>query len=153
MVPSANPSSSPTPAAAGHATTLLTFRPGGALSATVSSAVVRITLQPFDVGLDWFAPGLGRAARAHVFDVILCLGRMANCYAGGLQNRLPATAVVGTMRTGKRLPALFRASSTRSATSLRTATTPAPPSSPSMASRPKKFPSFTTRSSFRQPAR
>ena len=97
-------------AAAGHATTLLTFRPGGALSATVSSAVARIALQPFDVGLDWFAPGLYRATRAHVFDVILCLGRMANSYAGGLQNRLPATAVVGTMRTGKRLPALFRAS-------------------------------------------
>ncbi len=97
-------------AAAGHATTLLTFRPGGALSATVSSAVARITLQPFDVGLDWFAPGLFRVARAQVCDVILCLGRMANCYAGGLQNRLPTTAVVATMRTGKRLPALFRAS-------------------------------------------
>ena len=97
-------------AAADHATTLLTFRPGGALSTTVPPAIARITLQPFDCGLDWFAPGLLRAAHTHAFDVILCMGRMANCYAGGLQNRLAATAVVGTMRTGKRLPALFRRS-------------------------------------------
>ena len=97
-------------AAADHATTLLTFRPGGALSTTVPPAIARITLQPFDCGLDWFAPGLLRTAHTHAFDVILCMGRMANCYAGGLQNRLAATAVVGTMRTGKRLPALFRRS-------------------------------------------
>ena len=42
--------------------------------------------------------------------VILCMGRMANCYAGGLQRRLPRTAVIATMRTGKRLPLLFRRS-------------------------------------------
>jgi glycosyltransferase involved in cell wall biosynthesis len=97
-------------AAAGHATTLLTFRPGGTLSATVSPSVARLILQPFDLGLDWFAPGLLRAARSQVFDIILCMGRMANCYAGRLQHRLPATSVLGTMRTGKPLPALFRSS-------------------------------------------
>ncbi|MBI5767071.1 MAG: glycosyltransferase [Verrucomicrobia bacterium] len=95
-------------AAAGHDATLLTFRPGGALAATVAPAAPHHILQPFDLGLDWFAPGLLRFARRSVYDVILCMGRMANCYAGGLQHRLPATAVVGTMRTGKALPALFR---------------------------------------------
>jgi glycosyltransferase involved in cell wall biosynthesis len=98
-------------AAAGHTVTLLTFRPGGKLDATVDRArVARIVLQPFDTGLDWFSPGLaGRVARLQP-DVILCMGRMANCYAGGLQRRLPRAAVVATMRTGKPLPRLFRRS-------------------------------------------
>jgi glycosyltransferase involved in cell wall biosynthesis len=38
------------------------------------------------------------------------MGRMANCYAGFLQHRLPQTAVIATMRTGKPLPFLFRRS-------------------------------------------
>ena len=38
------------------------------------------------------------------------MGRMANCYAGFLQQRHPRLAVVGTMRTGKPLPFLFRRS-------------------------------------------
>ena len=97
-------------AAAGHATTLLTFRPGGALTATVSPAVARITLQPFDLSLDWFAPGLFARAALLQPDVILCMGRMANCYAGGLQRRHPHAAVIATMRTGKKLPRLFRRS-------------------------------------------
>ena len=97
-------------AAAGHHTTLLTFRPGGALAATISPSVHRRVLQPFDLGLDWFTPGLANAARATTPDIILCMGRIANCYAGGLQQRLRATAVVGTMRTGKHLPSFYRAS-------------------------------------------
>ncbi len=95
---------------AGHATTLLTFRPGGALSSGVSSQVTRICLQPFDCGLDWFAPGLTAVARAAAFDLILCMGRMANCYAGRIQRACPTSTVIATMRTGKTLPALFRAS-------------------------------------------
>jgi glycosyltransferase involved in cell wall biosynthesis len=97
-------------AAAGHEATLLTFRPGGPLAATVSDHVHVHSLQPFDLGLDWFAPRLHRFARRQFFHTIVCMGRMANCYAGGLQTRLPGSAVVATMRTGKRLPALFRAS-------------------------------------------
>ena len=97
-------------AAAGHPTTLLTFRPAGPLAATVVPAVARIILQPVDTGLDWFAPGLPAAAAALQPEVILCMGRMANCYAGGLQRRLPASVVLATMRTGKPLPFLFRRS-------------------------------------------
>lgn len=97
-------------AAAGHATTLLTFRPGGALAATISPNVARITLQPFDLGFDWFAPGLRAKAARIAPDAILCMGRMANCYAGGLQRHLPRSAVIATMRTGKPLPLLFRRS-------------------------------------------
>jgi glycosyltransferase involved in cell wall biosynthesis len=97
-------------AAAGHDTTLLTFRPGGALAATVTTAVTRRVLQPVDTGLDWLAPRLYRIIAVAAPDIILCMGRMANCYAGGLQERFPATTVIATMRTGKKLPRLFRRS-------------------------------------------
>jgi glycosyltransferase involved in cell wall biosynthesis len=97
-------------ATSGHETTLLTFRPGGALDAAVAPRFARCVLQPFDIGLDWFAPRLYRTVAASRPDVILCMGRMANCYAGGLQERFPTTAVIATMRTGKSLPRLFRRS-------------------------------------------
>lgn len=97
-------------AAAGHAVTLLTFRPGGALEPTVARAVVREALQPFDLKLDWFAPGVSSRVRQLAPNVVLCMGRMANCYAGQLQLEHPATTVVATMRTGKKLPTLFQRS-------------------------------------------
>jgi glycosyltransferase involved in cell wall biosynthesis len=97
-------------AASGHDATLLTFRPGGALAATVAPGVRRLALQSFDTTLDWFAPRLSAAARRPAPDVILCLGRMANCYAGRLANHVPQARVVATMRTGKPLPWLFRRS-------------------------------------------
>ena len=92
-------------AAAGHPVTLLTFRPGGALSDSVAPAVGRLTLQPFDLGLDWYAPNLVAAARRQAPHLILCMGRMANCHAWRLGKVAP---VVATMRTGKSLPWLFR---------------------------------------------
>jgi glycosyltransferase involved in cell wall biosynthesis len=101
-------------AAAGHATTLLTFRPGGKLAATVAPAVERVSLQSHDFGLDWFAPGLFRHVERSAPDVVLCMGRMANCWAhaihGVLVDRWPTSSVVCTMRTGKPLPWWFRRS-------------------------------------------
>lgn len=97
-------------ATAGHATTLLTFRPGGALAGTVIDAVTHGVLQPFDLRLDWLAPRLLATARRIAPDIVLCMGRMANCYGASLQAALPAAAVIGSMRTGKALPALFRRS-------------------------------------------
>ena len=97
-------------AAAGHPTTLLTFRPGGALAGSVASHVTRRALQSFDTGLDWFAPGLHKAVDLVSPDIVLCMGRMANCYAAGLQKKFPQGAVISTMRTGKKLPRLYRRS-------------------------------------------
>lgn len=97
-------------AAAGHTVKLVTFRPGGTLAAGLSPAVTRRVLQPFDLGLDWFAPGLIGVVRKTEPDIVMCMGRMANCYGGRLQAALPRAAVIGTMRTGKPLPSLFRSS-------------------------------------------
>jgi glycosyltransferase involved in cell wall biosynthesis len=94
---------------AGHDTTLLTFRPGGALASTVGE-LRHDWLQPFDLGLDWFAPGLISRLRALAPDLVLCMGRMANCHAGWIKRALPRVSVVASMRTGKRLPFLYRRS-------------------------------------------
>ncbi len=94
---------------AGHPATLLTFRPGGALSRQCDDLDVR-SLQPFDLRLDWFCPGLGAAVGRIRPELILCMGRMANCFAGDLQIDHPDISVIGTLRTGKSLPLLFRRS-------------------------------------------
>lgn len=96
-------------ARAGHAVTLLTFRPRGRLAADASGQELFAfrSLQSFDTHLDWFAPGLLRVAEEAGPEIVLCMGRMANCYASFLQRRLPRAAVIGTMRTGKALPYLF----------------------------------------------
>jgi len=101
-------------AAAGHTVTLLTFRPGGPLAPTVARAVTLSSLQPFDTHLDWFAPGLSVYLGKHPPDIALCMGRMANCYGQSfvrqLRVRSPHSVVIATMRTGKKLPRLFRSS-------------------------------------------
>ena len=92
--------------AEGHEVGLLAFRPGGALEGEVPDDVVHRALQARDTRLNWLAPGLSRAIRQMAPDVVLCMGRMANSYAGLIQLRYPKIAVAGTVRTGKALPAL-----------------------------------------------
>ncbi len=95
-------------ARAGHEVTLLTFRPRGVLEVDGEQQPFAFrSLQPFDTGLDWFAPGLLKAAEEAAPDLVLCMGRMANCYASFIQRRVPRAAVICTMRTGKHLPTLF----------------------------------------------
>lgn len=98
-------------ARAGHDTTLITFRPGGALhpSEAIEGLEIR-SLQNRDAKLDWWAPGLIRRAKSLAPDIVLCMGRMANCYGGSLQRALPQAAVISTLRTGKALPWAFRRS-------------------------------------------
>lgn len=101
-------------AATGHDSTLLTFRPGGPLAPTVANNVHRVALQRFDTGLDWFCPGLASFIEKNPPDITLCMGRMANCMGHVVRNvlvdRFPHARVIGTMRTGKPLPWLFRKS-------------------------------------------
>ncbi len=95
--------------AAGHEVGVVTFRPGGVLAPTLAP-VSAIALQPFDLGLNWFAPGLVRTLRRERADVVLLMGRMANSHGAHLVAALPEAVVVGTMRTGKTLPRGFRRS-------------------------------------------
>ncbi len=99
-------------AAAGHKVSLITFRPGGPLISTLAKNVAHHALQKYDTHLDWFAPGLTTLIEKFTPDIILCMGRIANCYAhtfvNEAQDRWPKTAVICTMRTGKKLPWLYR---------------------------------------------
>ncbi|MDR1011122.1 MAG: glycosyltransferase, partial [Opitutaceae bacterium] len=96
--------------------TLLTFRPGGALApqSGVSTGQQRPTanfkcrsLQPIDTRLDFFAPRLHATIRRLAPQIVLCMGRMANCKAGRIARAFPRVAVISTMRTGKPLPAAY----------------------------------------------
>ena len=99
----------------GHECGLVTFRPGGRLAA--SPGVARRSLQPFDTGIDWFGPGLSRAVDGS--DIVLCMGKTANCFAGRIQGRAEArgarTRVVATLRAGNALPAIYYNSVRRAA--------------------------------------
>jgi glycosyltransferase involved in cell wall biosynthesis len=93
----------------GHDAQLVTFRPGGQLSALAGPN--RRSLQPFDTGIDWFAPGLKRTVLGGRPDIVLCMGKTANCYAGRLQRRAMAkglpTQVVATLRAGGKILPLY----------------------------------------------
>lgn len=95
----------------GHDALLITFRPGGALQPSLIDVPHR-ALQKFDTGLDWYAPGLRKAVEQFQPDVVLCMGRIANCYGWFVQRwlwrNLAGGVVIATMRTGKSLPWLFR---------------------------------------------
>ena len=97
----------------GHTVQVVTFRPGGALADTLGE-VPHHALQRFDMHLDWYAPGLRTMVEQFGPDVVLCMGRMANCRASEVQRYLAREysdkVVVATMRTGKSLPWLFRRS-------------------------------------------
>ncbi|HEY5229254.1 MAG TPA: glycosyltransferase [Opitutaceae bacterium] len=95
-------------AAHGGESSLVTFRPGGKLA---PSAGPYTPLQPFDTGIDWFGPGLSRRVLGPSPDIVLCMGKTANCFAGRLQDsartRGLGTSVVATLRAGGVLPELY----------------------------------------------
>lgn len=99
-------------ASLGHDAGLVTFRPGGALSGTAGAGFR--SLQPFDTGLDWFGPGLLKTVLGGGPDIVLCMGKTANCYAGRIQGRAAArrlpTKVVATKRAGGQILALYYSS-------------------------------------------
>jgi glycosyltransferase involved in cell wall biosynthesis len=99
-------------AALGHDTGLVTFRPGGALAGTAGPGLR--SLQPFDTGIDWFGPGLLRTVLKGGPDIVLCMGKTANCYAGLIQRRAAAkglaTKVVATKRAGGEILPLYYSS-------------------------------------------
>jgi len=88
--------------AAGHDAHLILFRPGGCLWADMAEAEIPHTvLQRFDSRICFLAPGLMETIERLHPDLILCMGRTANCYSGFIQRRFPQTGVISTLRTGK----------------------------------------------------
>jgi glycosyltransferase involved in cell wall biosynthesis len=100
----------------GHESALLTFRPGGLLAPTAGAFR---SLQSFDTGIDWFGPGLSRTVLGGSPDIVLCMGKTANCFAGRLQSRAATrgldTSIVATLRAGGRLPGFYYSSVKRAA--------------------------------------
>jgi len=96
----------------GHDARLVTFRPGGQLAPTAPKSWQ--ALQPFDTRLDWFAPRLTSQVLGGDPDIVLCMGKTTNCFAGYLQRRADRrgrpTAVVATLRAGGELPEFYYAS-------------------------------------------
>ena len=92
-------------ASAGTNATLITLRPGGRLESLAREhQVENLALTKVDLKLNFLALGLSRCLAEQRPDVVLCMGRVANAYAGHLQRKLPGVAVVGSLRTGKRIP-------------------------------------------------
>jgi len=88
----------------GDDVTLVLFRPGGPLWPEAQSLPCAVyVLQRRDTHLPLWAPGLKEAVEERQPEIVIAMGRTANCYAGGLQHALPQTVVVGTLRTGKTL--------------------------------------------------
>ncbi len=93
---------------AGHDVSLVTFRPGGRLATdNWQPNFAYHSLQKRDWHLDWFAPGLRGLVTKISPQLVLCMGRNANCYGSLIQRRLPQTAVICTMSTGLPLPFLY----------------------------------------------
>jgi glycosyltransferase involved in cell wall biosynthesis len=85
----------------GHEATFLTTRPGGYFKKELSAP--HIALQPFDVFIDEWAPGLERTLRKLSPDIVLCMGQVANAKIPQLKKNFPAVKFVATVRTGRRL--------------------------------------------------
>lgn len=89
----------------GHQSSVLSFRPGGVLQPTLRAP--HAALQPFDTGLDWWAPRLLTRLRQLAPDLVLCMGRMANCAGLRILSGLQCSQVLATMRTGKAIPTAY----------------------------------------------
>jgi glycosyltransferase involved in cell wall biosynthesis len=94
---------------AGHRVGVLVTEPGGELWEQLCETGHEVfSLQKRSYGLPLLAPGLFRTVRTWQPEIILAMGRTANCYAGILQRTFPDVSVVGSVRTGKQLFPLHR---------------------------------------------
>jgi glycosyltransferase involved in cell wall biosynthesis len=92
-----------------HEPELLLMRPSGILlPEVIHRGIPYRILQKWDTRICCYAPRLVETLKEINPDVLLCMGRTANCYAAFIQKRLPSLPVVGTVRTGKTLFSLQR---------------------------------------------
>ena len=83
----------------GHQVTFLTIRPGGPFKGELKAP--HVALQPFDTGIDEWAPGLESVLKKISPGIVLCMGRVTNRMIKKLKRWVPK--VVATFRTGKRV--------------------------------------------------
>ncbi|WP_309383504.1 glycosyltransferase [Cerasicoccus frondis] len=87
---------------AGHDSVVITCRPKGPLSQNLRAR--HIALQPIDTHCNIWTPGLTTTLRSEVPDIILLMGKVANCRGLRIKERVPEAVVVGTLRTGNPIP-------------------------------------------------
>ena len=94
---------------AGHEAVLLTNRPGGSLAHLIEQYdLAHRALQPWDWRLDWYCPALISTLSEIQPDVIMLMGRNANCQGWRIRKKLPSIGVVATFRTGRHIPWMYR---------------------------------------------
>jgi glycosyltransferase involved in cell wall biosynthesis len=93
----------------GHDVTLATFRPGGPIDPVNRRLPYRrISLQPIDSRMSWWAPGWAKTITTLDPDVVILLGRNAHRLGPRLRKQFPAVKLVATLRTGRKLPPAYR---------------------------------------------
>ncbi len=88
---------------------LIVFRKGGVLDekAKATSTSIHFLNQGL-LKTDWFAPKLHKTIESLDPQIVIAMGRMANCHAGRLATRSRTYKIISTFRTGKPVPALYR---------------------------------------------
>lgn len=95
----------------GHSSVILTNRPGGRLADTITRQPVRVrSLQPFQSGINFWAPGWSSAIRQEKPDAIILMGRVANCMGNAIRDQFPKIPVIASLRTGRHIPLKYRES-------------------------------------------
>ncbi|WP_269540815.1 glycosyltransferase [Cerasicoccus fimbriatus] len=89
-------------AAAGHDAVVVTCRPRGALAKNLNAR--HISLQPIDTHCNIWTPGLTTTLRAEAPEIILLMGKVANCRGLRIKERVPESVIIGTLRTGNAIP-------------------------------------------------
>ena len=88
--------------------TLLTIRPKGPLFPTALKRNIKVqSLQGVDLKINWLHPGLLRTIGRLNPDVILLMGRTANCLGNKISMQFPSIPVIGSLRTGRNLPSAY----------------------------------------------
>ncbi|MCH6257012.1 glycosyltransferase [Puniceicoccaceae bacterium K14] len=95
-------------AKAGIDTHLIVFRRGGVLDdkATNSSFTLHFLKQGL-LKTDWHAPRLAKTIDDIAPDIVIAMGKMANCRLGLISSKSRPYKLISTFRTGKKIPFLY----------------------------------------------
>ena len=85
----------------GYQTGLLVFRPGGRLSVSADPSFFYKTLQPFNTGIDEWAPGLIGKIESFAPDALVFMVKVTHLYLEKLKQRFPEVSMIATFRSGK----------------------------------------------------